>query len=83
MNKEEQKCKDANYRKVDMIGLLKDKEGILKVDNMEFKGTILRMTRYMPPPLRVTKTCFTSHKPGCIFTEMRIDSVDTKVEKER
>ena len=68
----EQKCKDANYRKED-INSLKDKRGTLKVNNMEFEVTILRMTRYVPPPLRVAKTCFTSHKPGCTFAEVRIE----------
>lgn len=73
MNKEEQKCKDANYKEKDIGNYLKVKEGTLKVGDFEFKITILRMTRYMPPPLRATKTCFTSHKPGCIFAEVRID----------
>lgn len=74
MSKEEQKCKDAGYTKYDVsTDSVKDIKATLKFNNTEFKAIILRMTRYTPPPLRVAKTCFTSHKLGRIFVEICID----------
>ena len=78
MNKEEQKCKDAGYINCDVdADSLKDIEITLTINGEKFKSaTILRLTRYMPPPLRVTKTCFTLHKPGYLFMEICIDEND-------
>lgn len=77
MNEEEQKCKDAGYIEHN-IDAAKDMEGTLKINDMEFKVTVLRMTRYMPPPLRVAKDCFKIYKPGNIFASISIDSGELK-----
>lgn len=78
MNKEEQKYKDANYVKHD-IAIAKDMEGILKLNGINFKVTILRMVRYMAPPLRVAKDCFNeAYKPGCTFAEIIINGGELK-----
>ena len=77
MSEEEQKCKDAGYIEHD-IDATKDMKGTLKINDIEFKVTVLRMTRYMPPPLRVAKDCFKIHKPGSLFAEISINSGELK-----
>lgn len=77
MSEEEQKCKDADYVKHD-IDVAKGMEGTLKINDIVFKGTILRMTRYIPPSLRVAKDCFKVYKPGSIFVEIVINSGELK-----
>lgn len=77
MSEEEQKCKDAGYIEHD-IDTAKGMEGTLKINDIEFKVTVLRMTRYMPPSLHVAKDCFKIHKHGGIFASISIDSGELK-----